>query len=62
MQKEKLENRIEALEAEITLIKKSIGVRKEKKSSSAWKNLEKLGKKKWKAKKTSWEIISESRR
>lgn len=62
MQREKLENRIEALEAEIEVIKKSIRIHADKKSSSAWKNLEKVRNKKWKSKKPSWEIISESRR
>lgn len=62
MEKGKLENKIESLEAEIALIKRSIGVREGKKSLSAWKKLEQLGKKKWKAKKPSWELIAESRK
>ncbi len=57
-----LENRIESLEAEIALIKKSIGIQEGKKDSSSWDRLERLSKKKWKSKKSSWEIISVSRR
>ena len=62
MENEKLENKIESLEAEIALIKRSIGIREGKKSFSAWKKIEKISKKKWKSRKPSWEIISKSRK
>lgn len=60
-----LERKIGYMETEITLIKRTMGVRAEKKSFSAWNELEKLGKeisKGWGMKKPSWKIISESRR
>lgn len=60
-----LERKMGYMETEITLIKRTMGVKAEKKSLSAWNELEKLGKeisKGWKMKKPSRKIISESRR
>lgn len=60
-----MENKINLIETEVTMIRRIIGVRAEKKNPIAWERLEKLGKqigKGWKLKEPSWEIISESRR
>ncbi len=60
-----LKNKVNLIESEVSMIKRIIGVRIEKKSPTAWNRLEKLGKqigKGWRIKQPSWKVISESRR
>ncbi|ATZ61810.2 MAG: hypothetical protein BME93_04790 [Methanosarcinales archaeon Met12] len=60
-----LKTKVESLEAEVLVMRRTLGVKTEKKDEKAWKELEKLGKsisKGWTSKKPSWKLISESRR
>jgi len=62
---ESLKDRVSGLEMEVTIMKRMVGVKMEKKDPKAWKKLQRLGKdisKSWKSDKPSWQIISESRR
>ncbi len=60
-----LEIRVNLLEIDIAQIKQALGIDLYHKNPKAWEKLEVLGKKiskLWKSKKSSWQIISESRR
>lgn len=60
-----MKNRINSLETELLTTRKMLGVKMEKKDPRAWNRLEALGReisKSWKSKKSSWRLISESRR
>jgi hypothetical protein len=60
-----LKNRINHLEAELEVMRKALGVRREKKDPGAWDRLHELGReisKAWKSGKPSWLLISEARR
>jgi hypothetical protein len=60
-----LKNRINHLEAELEVIRKTLGVYKERKDPEAWDRLHELGReisKAWKSRKPSWQLISEARR
>jgi len=64
-QVEKLSNMVDLLWAEVVSLKRTIGVKTEKKDMHAWERLSNIGKKitgKWKAKVPSWQLISEARR
>ncbi|ODS42987.1 MAG: hypothetical protein MSIBF_06980 [Candidatus Altiarchaeales archaeon IMC4] len=59
-----IENQMENMAVEMTVIKRVLGVKTETKTNEAWQGLEKLGRKigkSWKSSKPSWEIVSESR-
>ncbi len=60
-----LEERIESIENDIMLLKRSLAIKRGRKDPNAWKKLEKLGKEigeHWQAERPSWQIISDSRR
>ena len=62
---EVLKSRINQLEAELKVMRKTLRVRREKKDPRAWDRLHELGKeisKAWKSGKPSWQLISEARR
>lgn len=60
-----LKNRIDALETELTAMRRTLGATMEKKDPKAWDRLHIIGKeiaRDWKIKKPSWQVVSESRR
>jgi hypothetical protein len=60
-----LKKRIDYLETELKIMRKSLGVDREKKDPKAWDRLHRIGgeiSKAWKSKKPSWQLISEARR
>ena len=60
-----LKNRIDALETELNAMRRTLGATMEKKNPGAWDRLHVIGKeiaRDWKSKKTSWQLVSESRR
>ncbi|MGB8217912.1 MAG: hypothetical protein WCE94_11490 [Candidatus Methanoperedens sp.] len=60
-----LKNRIDALETELTAMRRTLGITMEKKDPKAWDRLHIIGKEiahDWKLKKPSWQVVSESRR
>ena len=62
---EALEKKVNVLEAELLILKRSFGVETERKDLSAWDQLETIGaeiSKLWKSEKPSWQLISESGR
>ena len=62
---QELKAKIWTLETELSTAQQMAGTRTIKKDAGAWDRLENIGRKigkDWKSKKTSWEIISESRR
>ncbi|MCD6144825.1 MAG: hypothetical protein J7J03_00270 [Methanosarcinales archaeon] len=62
---EALEKKVNVLEAEISTIKRSSGVKTDRKDLNAWGQLEIIGaeiSKLWKSEKPSWQLISETRR
>lgn len=61
---EEVREKVRRLEVEMLLIERKVGLITEQKDPNAWERLDKLGKKintLWRAKKPSWQIISEMR-
>ncbi|WP_456475337.1 hypothetical protein [Candidatus Pyrohabitans sp.] len=60
-----LKERLEHLETELKIIRKSIEARREKKDPKAWDRLNEIRmkiSKAWKSKKPSWQLVLEARR
>ena len=60
-----LQNRIDALEIELKAMRRMLGAAAEKKDPKSWDRLHMVGKeitRDWKSDKSSWQLISESRR
>lgn len=60
-----LTDRINHLEAELRIMRKSLGLERAKKDPKAWDRLHEIGReisKAWKSRKSSWQLISEARR
>jgi len=57
--------KIDSLETELNVMRRTFGVTMEKKDPKAWDRLHLIGKeiaRDWKNKKPSWQLVSESRR
>jgi hypothetical protein len=57
--------KIDYLETELNVMRRTFGVTMEKKDSKAWDRLHIIGKeiaRDWKSNKPSWQLVSESRR
>jgi len=60
-----LKNKIDALETELNAMRRTLGATMEKKDPKAWDRLHVIGTeiaRDWKSKKSSWQLVSESRR